>query len=99
MLSDDFVEKITKLPKRLWEQLNNCPTEGLGVHYWLFSTALQLHQWFSEEEIIEILQDKLSCVRPQREILGRRRRFWENCEGRGDDSPKLMASGRLWGNP
>jgi hypothetical protein len=64
------------LPKRLNEQLDSCPTQGNGVHDWLFRTAWQLHEWvskndivsFSEDEIIGLLTEKLSCARPEQEV-------------------------------
>jgi hypothetical protein len=68
MVSNGFVERITRLPKKLQNQLDTCPTEGNGVHSWIFRTALQLHGHFGQEEIIDILRDKLSCTRPEREI-------------------------------
>jgi hypothetical protein len=68
MASNSLVSGPAKLPKRLREQLNSCPSQGNGVHSWLFKTALQLHQHFSEDEIFELLEEKLSCVRPEREI-------------------------------
>src|SRR6266403_5989731 len=59
---------ITKLPEQVLEVLNNCPREGNGVHSWLFKTALQLHRYFSEDKIFELLMENLSCQRPEREI-------------------------------
>jgi hypothetical protein len=68
MASSSLISVPGKLPKRLHEQLNSCPSQGNGVHSWLFKTALQLHQYLSEDKIHELLQEKLSCVRPEREI-------------------------------
>ncbi len=59
---------LQNLPKRIREQLNSCPTKGNGVHDWLFKTALQLHRYFLEDEIIKLLTENLSCERPEREI-------------------------------
>jgi hypothetical protein len=68
--SDDKHLQLTlqKLQKRLRERLNSCPTPGNGVHNWLFRTAWRLHEWFSEDEIVELLQQNLSCERPEREV-------------------------------
>jgi hypothetical protein len=38
------------------------------VHHWLFRTARPLHEWFSEDGIVELLQENLSCWRPEREV-------------------------------
>jgi hypothetical protein len=59
---------LQNLPKRIREQLNSCPTKGNGVHDWLFKTALQLHRYFLEDEIIALLTENLSCERLEREI-------------------------------
>jgi hypothetical protein len=68
MHSKSQTKVITKLPKQILEVLNNCPREGNGVHSWLFKTALQLHRYFSEDKIFELLMENLSCQRPEREI-------------------------------
>jgi hypothetical protein len=68
MHSKSQTKVITKLPKQVLEVLNNCPREGNGVHSWLFKTALQLHRYFSEDKIFELLMENLSCQRPEREI-------------------------------
>ena len=76
MLSTNLEDAVMKLPKQLREQLHSCPNEGNGVHSWLFKTALRLHEWFledevpevSEDQIEQILYEKLSCNRPEREI-------------------------------
>jgi hypothetical protein len=68
MHSKSQTKVITKLPKQVLEVLNNCPREGNGVHSWLFKTALQLHRYFSEAKIFELLMENLSCQRPEREI-------------------------------
>jgi hypothetical protein len=68
MASNSLAKTPAKLPKRLSELLDSCPTKGYGVHSWLFKTALQLHRYFSEDEIIELLTENLSCQRPEREI-------------------------------
>jgi hypothetical protein len=60
---------LRNLPKELREQLKSCPAEGNGVHPWLFRTAMRLHEWFTEDEIVETLKAHLSCRRPEREIL------------------------------
>jgi hypothetical protein len=38
------------------------------VHDWLFKTALQLHRYFLEDEIIALLTENLICERLEREI-------------------------------
>jgi hypothetical protein len=68
MQSKRAAEPVIKLPKGVCELLNSCPKEGSGVHSWLFKTALQLHRYLSEDEIVEVLKEKLSCERPEREI-------------------------------
>jgi hypothetical protein len=68
MASNSIFSVLTTLPKTLRELLDSCPPEGNGVHEWLFKTALQLHRYFSEDEIIELLTENLSCERPEREI-------------------------------
>jgi len=68
MQSKSHTKVVFKLPKRVFELLSNCPREGNGVHDWLFKTALQLHRHFPEDQILELLKEKLSCVRPEREI-------------------------------
>jgi hypothetical protein len=60
--------RVAKLPTKVRERLKGCPTEGHGVHPWLFKTARSLHKHFSEEEIVDILCANLSCQRPEREI-------------------------------
>src|SRR5882762_10637960 len=60
--------QVAKLPTKVRERLKGCPTEGQGVHPWLFNTARSLHKHFSEEEIVDILCANLSCERPEREI-------------------------------
>ncbi len=60
--------RVAKLPTKVRERLKGCPTEGQGVHPWLFKTARSLHKHFSEEEIVDILCANLSCERPEREI-------------------------------
>jgi hypothetical protein len=70
MVSDSLSSTPAKLPKRLRELLDSCPTKGNGVHGWLFMAALQLHRYFSEDEIVELLKEKLSCQRPESEIVG-----------------------------
>ena len=81
MLSRNLEDAVMKLPKQLREQLKSCPSEDNGVHNWLFRTALRLHEWIfeewifkdeiaevSEDQIVELLQENLSCQRPEREI-------------------------------
>jgi hypothetical protein len=68
MASNSLVKTPANLPKRLRELLDSCPKEGSGVHSWLFKSALQLHRYLSEDEIVEVLKEKLSCERPEREI-------------------------------
>ena len=68
MQSKSYTNVVSKLPKQVLEVLNNCPREGNGVHSWLFKTALQLHRYFSEDKIFELLMENLSCQRPEREI-------------------------------
>src|SRR6516164_572272 len=81
MLSTNLENAVMKLPKQLREQLHSCPSEGNGVHSWLFKTALRLHDWIfeewlfedeiaevSEDQIVELLDENLSCQRPEREI-------------------------------
>jgi hypothetical protein len=68
VLVENLSMSLAKLPKRLRERLNNCPTKGNGVHDWLFRTALRLHESFSEDDIVELLQANLSCERPEREV-------------------------------
>jgi hypothetical protein len=81
MLSRNLQDVVIKLPKQLREQLKSCPSEGNGVHNWLFRTALRLHKWIfeewifedeiaevSEDQIVELLDENLSCQRPEREI-------------------------------
>src|SRR5882762_6525839 len=68
MQSKRAAEPVINLPKGVCELLNSCPKEGSGVHSWLFKTALQLHRYLSEDEIVEVLKEKLSCERPEREI-------------------------------
>jgi len=45
--------RVAKLPTKVRERLKGCPTEGQGVHPWLFKTARSLHKHFSEEEIVD----------------------------------------------
>jgi hypothetical protein len=61
--------RVGRLPARIREQINACPKEGQGVHPWLFKTALMLHGYFSEGEIVEILRAHLTSHRPEREII------------------------------
>jgi hypothetical protein len=68
MFSKTASATVENLPKKIRERLNNCPTKGNGVHDWLFRTAWPLHEWLSEDEIVELLQGNLSCERPEREI-------------------------------
>src|ERR1700730_11424038 len=68
MQSKRAAEPVINLPKGVCELLNSCPKEGSGVHSWLFKTALQLHRYFSEDKIFELLKKNLSCQRPEREI-------------------------------
>lgn len=70
MTTKSFPLTSTKLPQKLRELLDGCPTKGNGVHNWLFITALQLHRYFSEDEIVELLNEKLSCQRPESEVVG-----------------------------
>ena len=70
MASNSLVKTPAKLPKRLSELLDSCPTKGNGVHDWLFKAALQLHRYFSEDEIVDLLKEKLSCIRPESEVVG-----------------------------
>lgn len=70
MVSENLSSTPAKLPKRLRELLDSCPTKGNGVHGWLFMAALQLHRYFSEDEIVELLKEKLSCQRPESEVVG-----------------------------
>jgi hypothetical protein len=68
MQSKRAAEPVINLPKEVCELLNSCPKEGSGVHSWLFKTAPQLHRYLSEDEIVEVLKEKLSCERLKREI-------------------------------
>jgi hypothetical protein len=68
MASNSLVKTPANLPKRLRELLDSCPTKGNGVHDWLFKAALLLHRYFPEDDIVEVLKEKLSCERPEREI-------------------------------
>jgi hypothetical protein len=68
MTTESPQERIACLPCWIQERIKSCPAKGQGVHSWLFKTALVLHEWFSEDEIIELLQENLSCDRPEREI-------------------------------
>ena len=68
MGSSSTLSVPTKFPRRLRELLDSCPTKGNGVHDWLFKTALLLQGRIAEDEIIELLKEKLSCVRRDREI-------------------------------
>jgi hypothetical protein len=70
MASNSLAKTPAKLPKRLSELLDSCPTKGNGVHDWLFKAALQLHRYFPEDEIIDLLKEKLSCIRPESEVVG-----------------------------
>jgi hypothetical protein len=65
----NFPSMLRNLPKELREQLKSCPAEGNGVHPCLFRTAMWLHEWFTEDEIVETLKAHLSCRRLEREIL------------------------------
>ena len=60
--------RVAQLPTKVRERLKGCPTEGQGIHPWLFNTARSLHKHFSEEEIVDILCANLSCQRPEREV-------------------------------
>jgi hypothetical protein len=68
-VSNNLSLTLGKLPKELRWQLERCPAEGTGVHAWLFRTALRLQGWFEEGEIVEILKARLSCRRPERELI------------------------------
>jgi hypothetical protein len=68
MLNESIQAPIVNAPKRGSKLFDPCPIEGNGVHNWLFKTALRLHGRIAEDEIIELLKEKLSCVRPEREI-------------------------------
>jgi hypothetical protein len=69
MVSNNLCLTLAKLPRDVHEQHNNCPTQGNGVHSWLFRTAMGLREWFTEGEIVQILKAHLSCPRPEREII------------------------------
>jgi hypothetical protein len=68
MLNENIQAPIVNAPKRGSKLFDPCPVEGNGVHNWLFKTALRLHGRISEDEIIELLTENLSCARPEREI-------------------------------
>jgi len=68
MLNESIQAPIVNAPKRGSKMFDPCPIEGNGVHNWLFKTALRLHGRIAEDEIIELLKEKLGCVRPEREI-------------------------------
>jgi hypothetical protein len=68
VMASNSISVLTTLPKTLRELLDSCPPEGNGVHEWLFKTALPLHRYFLEDEIIELLTENLSCGRPEREV-------------------------------
>jgi hypothetical protein len=59
MLSGKLEGAVAKLPKRLREGLNSCPTKGNGVHDWLFGTAFRLHEWVSNYEIVGDGEDQI----------------------------------------
>jgi hypothetical protein len=61
-------DRVSNLSAQLRLKVESCPTEGQGVHPWLFKTARSLHKHFSEEEIVDILSANLSCQRPEREV-------------------------------
>src|SRR5258708_19833293 len=60
--------RVAKLPTKVRERLKGRPTEGQGVHPWLFNTPRSLHKHFSEEEIVDILCPNLIFHRPGPEI-------------------------------
>jgi hypothetical protein len=68
MTTESLQERIALLPRWIQERITSCPVEGQGVHYWLFKTALPLHNYFTEEEIFEILSEHISCDRSESEI-------------------------------
>src|SRR4029077_433442 len=68
MLNENIQAPVVNALKRGSKLLEPCPVEGNGVHNWLFKTALRLHGRISEDEIIELLTENLSCARPEREI-------------------------------
>ena len=92
---------LQDLPKSLQAQLIGCPSQGNGVHFWLFKTALQLNKYFGEEEIVAILQDKLSCIRPEREIRDAVANSGKIARGEVTSfvSSETMASSRLCNDP
>jgi hypothetical protein len=61
-------ESIKKLPKQIRERIKTCPAKNNGVHSWLFGTALTLHKYFSEGEIMEVVSAYVSCDGREREI-------------------------------
>jgi hypothetical protein len=68
MVNENIQAPVVNAPKRGSKLFDPCPVEGNGVHNWLFKTALRLHGRISEDEIIELLTENLSCARPGREI-------------------------------
>jgi hypothetical protein len=63
-----LIDRVAKLPSKLRKQIEACPAKGQGVHHWLFTTALLLHRYFSEDQIDEILAQYVSCDGREREI-------------------------------
>ena len=69
-----FDDLLTRLPQWLCDLLNNCPTAGDGVHFWIFRCARHLLAHFDQVTTFELLKAKAArCGRPagklEREIL------------------------------
>jgi hypothetical protein len=48
-------ERTANFPRWIQERITSCPAKGQAVHSWLFRTAWPLHEWFSKDEIGELL--------------------------------------------
>ena len=65
---------LSTLPSFLRELLDNCPTAGDGLHFWIFKCARHLLAHFNEDAVYQLLRAKAACCgRPigklEREIV------------------------------
>jgi hypothetical protein len=69
MIADPIDEVLSELPKKVRDRLESCPPSGQGVNPWIFKTALSLTGYFEDSQLIELLENYVSCRGRDREIM------------------------------
>jgi hypothetical protein len=72
---------LSTLPSFLRELLDNCPTAGDGLHFWIFKCARHLLAHFNEDAVYQLLRAKAAgrgrpIKKLEREIVSQIRGAW-----------------------